>query len=63
MTVVDKELKDDPKSPKPELHYFVIMYISDLFPPGSVTPMLMAAKKCFHTAAYGAWDSCKYWKY
>ena len=34
--------------------------ISDLFPPGSVTPMLTAAKKCFHTAAYGAWDNCKF---
>lgn len=30
---------------------------SDLFPPGSVVPMLNAAKKCMHTAAFGAWDT------
>ena len=33
---------------------------SDLFPPGCVSPMLTAAKKCFHIAAYGAWDNCEY---
>ncbi|XP_052773816.1 uncharacterized protein LOC128212404 isoform X2 [Mya arenaria] len=30
----------------------------DLFPPGSVTPMLTAAKKSMHIAAFGAWDKC-----
>ncbi|XP_052226327.1 uncharacterized protein LOC127841499 [Dreissena polymorpha] len=39
-------------------HMMQHVCLKDLFPPASVTPMLMAAKKCLHVAAFGAWDTC-----
>ncbi|WAR21948.1 CC142-like protein [Mya arenaria] len=39
-------------------HMMQHVCLKDLFPPGSVTPMLTAAKKSMHIAAFGAWDKC-----
>ncbi|XP_060576610.1 uncharacterized protein LOC132733899 [Ruditapes philippinarum] len=47
----------DPKYPDIGVPIILPDPFPDLFPPGSVVPMLNAARKCLHTSAFGAWDT------